>query len=165
MGRARRGWRRLALPLLALAVGAALLLREGPVALPGADPPPATPSASSAPATGTSAGARHLAALFRTGRSGVWVEAQGVVAAVLPDDRRGSRHQRLIVRTGPDQTVLLSHNVDLAPRLEGVAPGDRVAFRGRYEWNPEGGVVHWTHHDPRGRRAGGWVRHAGTLHR
>jgi hypothetical protein len=33
--------------------------------------------------------------------------------------------------------------------------GDRVAFRGEYVWNAQGGVVHWTHRDPKG--GGGWI--------
>jgi hypothetical protein len=40
-----------------------------------------------------------------------------------------------------------------------------VAFRGEYEWNPEGGIIHWTHHDPGGRHAGGWLKHKGKTYR
>ena len=162
MRRGARSWRRVALALAVLA-GLALLGREG---LPDLRAP-APPERAAAPdvAGERSVGAARLHALFREGRSGVWVEAEGTVVAVLPDDRRGSRHQRLILHTGADHTVLLSHNIDLAPRIASVAEGDRVAFRGRYEWNPEGGVVHWTHEDPERRRPGGWVRHEGRTYR
>ncbi|MEJ2127764.1 MAG: DUF3465 domain-containing protein [Woeseiaceae bacterium] len=37
--------------------------------------------------------------------------------------------------------------------------GDRVGFRGLYEWNDLGGLVHWTHHDPHGIEDGGWISH------
>jgi hypothetical protein len=37
--------------------------------------------------------------------------------------------------------------------------GDRVQFRGMYEWNDLGGLVHWTHHDPHGIEDGGWIRY------
>ena len=34
-----------------------------------------------------------------------------------------------------------------------------IHFRGVYEWNDLGGLVHWTHHDPLGEEDGGWVRY------
>jgi hypothetical protein len=26
-------------------------------------------------------------------------------------------------------------------------------------WNAQGGMVHWTHHDPEGRHVSGWLKH------
>ena len=89
------------------------------------------------------------------------VQARGRVEKLLPDDLRGSRHQKFIVRLPSGHTVLISHNIDLAPRLDALEEGDQLSFRGEYEWNERGGVVHWTHHDPRGRRIGGWLEHDG----
>jgi hypothetical protein len=103
--------------------------------------------------------------LFRAQRSGDLVESQGVVAKVFSDDLRGSRHQRLLVRLASGHTVLISHNIDLAARVENVGPGDPIVFRGEYAWNDKGGVVHWTHHDPDGRHPGGWLRHDGRTYR
>lgn len=91
----------------------------------------------------------------------VWVEGQGQVVKVLPDDNKGSRHQRFIIRTEFGPTILIAHNIDLAPRVEPLAVGARVTFRGEYVWNDRGGVLHWTHHDPQGRHAGGWIRSGG----
>lgn len=106
-----------------------------------------------------------LERLFRERRSGVAVEGSGTVVRRLPDDLDGSRHQRFVLRLPSGQTLLISHNIDLAPRVEGLTPGDAVAFRGQYEWNEQGGVVHWTHHDPDGERAGGWLEHHGRTFR
>jgi len=103
--------------------------------------------------------------LYETRSSGVMVEGRGTVEKVLPDDLQGSRHQRFILRLDSGHTLLMSHNIDLAPRLADVQPGDALSFRGQYEWNDRGGVVHWTHHDPQGRRPGGWLRHAGRTYR
>lgn len=97
---------------------------------------------------------------FEAQRSDVIVTASGVVTKSLPDDNEGSRHQRFIVRFPGGLTVLVAHNIDLAPRVP-LDEGDRVSFRGEYEWNDKGGVVHWTHHDPAGRHTGGWIEHEG----
>lgn len=82
---------------------------------------------------------------------------------VLADDRDGSRHQRFLVSVADQVSVLVAHNVDLAPRVP-LAPGDSVELRGEYEWNNRGGVMHWTHRDPDGRHEAGWIRHDGRLY-
>jgi hypothetical protein len=111
------------------------------------------------------AGDDEIASAYRAQRSDVWVTGQGTVSRVLADDNEGSRHQRFIVALPSNQTVLISHNIDLAPRVAGLSEGDAVTFHGEYEWNDRGGVVHWTHHDPQGRRAGGWIEHNGERFR
>jgi len=107
-------------------------------------------------------GAGAVLDAFRARRSGVEVEATGVVTRRLPDDLEGSKHQRFILRVG-DQTVLVAHNIDLAPRVP-VSEGDTVQLRGEYEWNQLGGVIHWTHRDPSGRHSAGWIRIRGSLY-
>ncbi|MFA6957776.1 MAG: DUF3465 domain-containing protein [Thermoanaerobaculia bacterium] len=125
----------------------------------------ARPTATESAATGTAAsreasGARpddsRLVDAWRSRRSNTWVEGSGNVEALLPDDREGSRHQKFIVRIDRELTVLVSHNIDLAPRVP-LDKGDAVSFRGEYVWNAKGGLVHWTHHDPQGKN-GGWIR-------
>src|SRR3546814_8697669 len=70
------------------------------------------------------------------------VQGGGHVIAVLPDDRNGSQHQRFILKLDSGQTVLVAHNIDLAPRIEGLHEGDLITFSGEYAWNEDGGVVH-----------------------
>ena len=115
-------------------------------------------------APGVTGGEEVIAEAFRERRSGVMVEAEGTVERLLADDLEGSAHQRFIVRLAGGQTLLVSHNIDLAPRVP-ASPNDRISFRGQYEWNERGGVVHWTHHDPQGRREGGWLEHRGRTYR
>lgn len=117
------------------------------------------------PASGSAApagdGYDMIGEAFRAGRSDVLVAGDGAVEKVLRDDQKGSRHQRFIVALDSGHTVLIAHNIDLAPRIPDLRRGDRVQFKGEYEWNERGGVVHWTHHDPAGRHPGGWLRHEG----
>ncbi len=101
---------------------------------------------------------------FEQQRNSVQVKGCGQVTAVLADDNEGSRHQRFIVQLAgiePEHTVLIAHNIDLAPRVDALQKGDEVVFYGQYEYNPQGGVVHWTHHDPAARHQHGWIEHKG----
>jgi hypothetical protein len=102
---------------------------------------------------------------FRERANDLWVRGEGEVLKLLADDLKGSRHQRFIIRMASGHTVLIAHNIDLAARLDNLERGDRVEFSGVYEWNDRGGVVHWTHHDPQGRREGGWIEHRGRRYR
>ena len=65
-------------------------------------------------------------------------------------------HQRFVLSVGDGQTLLIAHNAELAGRIP-LGLGDRVRFRGLFEWNAHGGLVHWTHADPMGHDEGGWV--------
>jgi len=107
------------------------------------------------------AGEARLLEAWEQRKSGVVVEISGRIEKVLADDRRGSRHQRFILGLPSGHTVLVTHNIDLAPRIDGLTRSDPVTLRGQYEWNERGGVVHWTHHDPRGEHPGGWLEHGG----
>lgn len=100
---------------------------------------------------------------FERRESGVTVSVAGTVARILPDDRDGDRHQRFILALSNGRTLLVAHNIDLAPRVP-VETDDHIALRGQYEWNPEGGVVHWTHHDPARLHEPGWIQHRGRTY-
>ena len=118
------------------------------------------PSPAQATHSDLRAGEQALGEAFRAQKSGVWVEAAGKVDRVLPEDKKGSPHQRFIVRLRSGQTVLISHNVNLAFRVP-VDVGSEVRFRGEYRFQKRGGVIHWTHHDPTKKRQGGWIEHNG----
>lgn len=96
--------------------------------------------------------------------SGRWIEAAGTVIRLLSDDDSPERHQRFVLDAGAGRTLLVLHNLDLAERVP-LGLGDRVRLRGLYEWNAQGGVVHWTHADPMGIEDGGWIRWRGREYR
>nr|WP_235035699.1 DUF3465 domain-containing protein [Zhongshania aliphaticivorans] len=102
-----------------------------------------------------------LARAYQDKLSNIQVAGNGRVVKVLADDTKGSRHQKFILKLASGQTLLVAHNIDLAPRLKGLQTGDRVGFYGEYEWNNLGGILHWTHHDPAGRHIGGWLEYDG----
>jgi len=101
---------------------------------------------------------------YNNRQSDLQVQGGGVVIKILPDDLEGSRHQRFVLRLNSGQTLIVAHNIDLAPRISGLNRGDKVEFYGEYEWNAKGGVIHWTHRDPGGRHVGGWLRHEGKTY-
>jgi len=97
-------------------------------------------------------------------RGGEQVLGEGVVVRVLTDDNDGSRHQRFILELSSGKTVLVAHNIDLAPRIGSIRKGDTVQFYGQFEENDRGGVIHWTHHDPQGYHVDGWLKHEGRTY-
>jgi endonuclease YncB( thermonuclease family) len=99
-----------------------------------------------------------IADLFAKQRSDVQVTGSGVVTKLLADDNDGSRHQRFILKLASGQTLLVAHNIDIAPRIAGLAVGDAVEFYGEYVYNTQGGIIHWTHSDPAGKHIGGWLK-------
>lgn len=105
-----------------------------------------------------------VASAFRDQTSGVQVTGEGVVAKILADDNDGSRHQRFILSLPSGQTLLVAHNIDVAPRIASLEPGDSVEFSGVYEWNSKGGLIHWTHHDPSGQHQAGWLKNDGETY-
>lgn len=93
---------------------------------------------------------------IRSRKSGVLAIVQAKVFKILPDDTDGIDHQRFLVELRGGQTLLVAHNTDLASRVP-IKLGDIVELAGQYEWNEQGGVMHWTHHDPGKRRPDGWI--------
>jgi len=104
---------------------------------------------------------RQIAEAFAQGRGDLWVQGSARVQKILSDDTKPPRHQRFILELNSGHTVLVAHNIDLAPRIENLNVNELVLIKGEYEWNERGGVIHWTHHDPKGRHDGGWIEYRG----
>ncbi|WP_448562565.1 DUF3465 domain-containing protein [Trichothermofontia sp.] len=123
--------------------------------------PPSSPGTSTSPA-GTFE--QRLRSAFERRQSNLQIAGWGTVVRLLSDDWEGNRHQRFILRLRSGQTLLVAHNIDLAPRVPSLRVGDIVEFYGEYEWNEQGGVIHWTHRDPTGRHVDGWLKHKGKIY-
>lgn len=101
---------------------------------------------------------------YENRQSDLQIQGAGIVYRLLPDDNKGSRHQRFILQLDSQQTLLIAHNIDLAPRIPNLNIGDRVEFYGEYEWNAKGGVIHWTHRDPSHKHPHGRLKHEGRVY-
>ena len=88
----------------------------------------------------------------------------GTVYRLLPDDTQGTPHQKFLVKTPSGRSLLIVHNIRLASRIPDLQVNDIVEFCGDYEPNDKGGLVHWTHDDPRRRHPDGWLLHKGRYY-
>ena len=104
-----------------------------------------------------------LRQLYQQQQSDRFLTVSGKVYRLLPDDTKGSQHQRFLIDVD-GISVLVAHNIDLASKVP-LSVGDQITLHGEYEYNDKGGVLHWTHHDPKGWRQGGWINHQGKLYR
>ncbi|HXF34134.1 MAG TPA: DUF3465 domain-containing protein [Candidatus Acidoferrales bacterium] len=114
-----------------------------------------------ATANGGDAGNAQVYEAWRGGRSHVEVQASGSVARVLGERTgpSGPHEGFLLHLTGPGGhglTVRIESNLDLLGPLP-VRSGEPATVRGEYEYDPRGGVIHWTHRDPRSRHPAGFV--------
>jgi hypothetical protein len=105
-----------------------------------------------------------IADAFANHKSDLQVTGEGLVAKVLPDDKNGSKHQKFLLKLSTGQTLLVAHNIDLAPRVDSLRAGEPIQFSGEYEWSAKGGVLHWTHRDPRGSHVAGWLKYRGQTY-
>lgn len=123
-------------------------------------------AACAAPLASTDAPAADNAAVaraFAEHRSNIEVTAEGQVARLLADETSATgTHQRLILTLrGSTQTLLITNNVSIARRVP-VAVGDALLVHGEYVWNDQGGLIHFTHHDPQRSHEGGWIERQGV---
>jgi uncharacterized protein DUF3465 len=102
---------------------------------------------------------------FQQHRSSVEVTADATVIRLLPDRSSSTGiHERFIIKlTSADLTLEVEHNISVGMRAP-VMAGDHVIVHGEYIWNEQGGLVHFTHHDPAGRHEGGFIQDDGKTY-
>ncbi len=99
-----------------------------------------------------------IVADFHNHRSSVEVTAEGTVVRLLPDrtSSTGVHEQFIVALSSGDITVEVEHNISIGARVP-VKEGDHVIVHGEYIWNAQGGLIHFTHHDPQGTHEGGYI--------
>jgi len=105
-----------------------------------------------------------IAKAYKNHQSNIQVKGKGSVLAILKDDNKGTRHQRFILKLPSGQTLLIAHNIDMAPRIDTLNKKDTVIFYGEYEWNNKGGIIHWTHHASKNNHINGWLKHKDKIY-
>ena len=98
---------------------------------------------------------------WRAARSHVEVTADGSVARILGTRLgRSGHHEGFLLHlsgsAGRGLTVRVEDNVDLTGPIP-LSEGQNVVVRGEYIFNERGGILHYTHRDPRGRHISGYV--------
>jgi hypothetical protein len=102
---------------------------------------------------------------FHTHQSTVEVTADATVVRLLADSTSSTgTHERFIIKlSSGDLTIEVEHNISIAARAP-VKEGDHVIVHGEYIWNSQGGLIHFTHHDPQGTHEGGYIEDGGTTY-
>jgi hypothetical protein len=109
---------------------------------------------------------RALCDAYSAQRSHVEVVADGTITRVLGvAPGRVSPHEGFLLRlsSGCSLVVRVEANTDFTGPIA-LTEGQRVAVKGEYEFYAGGGVVHWTHRDPRGRHEGGYIEAGGQVY-
>ncbi len=106
-----------------------------------------------------------IVADYRSRQSNVEVTADATVVRLLPDrtSSTGTHEQFIIKLSSGDITLEVEHNISIAARVP-VALGDHVVVHGEYIWNAQGGLIHFTHHDPKGTHEGGYIQDNGKTY-
>ncbi len=105
---------------------------------------------------------------WATHASRIEVTATGSVARIL-GTRVGPSgpHEGFLLHlrgsAGRGLTVRVEDNVDLTGPIP-LAEGQSVEVRGEYIYDARGGLIHYTHADPRGRHLPGYVRANGKFY-
>jgi hypothetical protein len=119
------------------------------------------PTARAATASDTAAQNAAIQGAFEQRSAGAELTAIGTVDRVLSDETGPSGpHERFFLQLPSGMTVLIEPNLSIAPRVP-VAVGSAVTVHGEYVSNAEGGLLHFTHHDPDRSHEGGYVLYGG----
>lgn len=117
-------------------------------------------------ATSGSANNAAVCDAYQGGRSHAEVIADGTVIRVLGiHPGIESPHEGFLLRLSSacNLIVRVESNTDFTGPIP-LQRGDRVVVKGEYEYYQRGGVIHWTHRDPRGRHEGGYIEAAGRYY-
>lgn len=104
----------------------------------------------------------RISRAYKNRESNVMVEVAGRVVLLLPDIKDvKNTSQQFVIELDDGHRLQVSHNLDVAQAVP-VGVSSAVHVKGEYDWTETGGMIHWTHKDDTGKRAGGWIELSGT---
>lgn len=93
--------------------------------------------------------------LFIRHESGQWITVAGRFDRRYPDANGRLTHQRFVMSCANGLHLLVVNDVSIGMRVPFVRLA-RVVVRGQYEWDSQGGLLHFTHRSDSG-GVGGWI--------
>jgi hypothetical protein len=104
---------------------------------------------------------------IQNGRSGDEVIVEGMVTHVgRTSHGESGTHEHFDIRISSgaaEQDILIADNITVGVQAP-VKRGDDVIVKGVLEVDPNGPVIHWTHHDPENRHQAGFVMLGGRIY-
>ncbi|MHB8461362.1 MAG: DUF3465 domain-containing protein [Vulcanimicrobiaceae bacterium] len=114
----------------------------------------------------SSSGNSDICKAYALHRSRVETTASGTLVRILrQSDGQFGPHAQFLVRL--NSSCALTVRIAANERFTGPLPlrvGEGVRVHGEYEYYRRGGVIHWTHRDPRGHHDSGFVELSGRLY-
>ncbi|MDU5863580.1 MAG: DUF3465 domain-containing protein, partial [Acinetobacter sp.] len=92
--------------------------------------PSSSPATQHTETTFSNDGIDTIKAAYDRRQSNVQVQGSGRVKAILREDNDGTKHQKFILVLKNGLSILVAHNIDLAPKIDDLHKGDIVEFNG-----------------------------------
>jgi hypothetical protein len=103
-----------------------------------------------------------IATAYQHQTSNILVEAEAKVVYVFPVIKhRELNFQEFRVELTNGHRVRIIHDLNEAEAVP-LRASDVIRFRGEFDWSDDGGLIHWTHDDPKGERGDGWIEFGGS---
>jgi len=90
--------------------------------------------------------------------SNLLVEVDARVVLLLPNRDDIKKLQRFLVELENGHRLEVAHDLELSENVP-VGVSSLIRLKGEFDYNENGGLIHWTHADPAGNRDGGWIEH------
>ncbi len=97
-------------------------------------------------------------------RNAYYVQAGNlVVSKILPTDTKGLPHEKWMATLSDGSSVMIVYNLEMGEEVR-LKVGDVFSVGGQFIWTKKGGLIHWTHDDPRKTRPDGYVYFNGVVY-
>lgn len=107
---------------------------------------------------------KQLQTAIQNKKNAYFVEAANLsVTQLLPDDTQGLPHQKWVATLSNGLKIQIVYNLNMGLKVP-IKVGDKFAVGGQFIWTDQGGLVHWTHEDPKQVRPDGYVMYNNVIY-